>query len=504
MFAQIEIPHFLDSSRDLAIPIEGLMGKSKTQTKTVISEHLMESLMDEVKGLYEKEGPFTQSDIIVKEDVLKLVEDEDLENVNLKFEESKPNLLLGSDRSEQRFENSNSSESIFFQQPAKSKSNATKPILSEFDKTVAISDVNNHELIEGLDFPSSQLSDSSQNSKSNNSYNSNQFKNNPMEDFFQKNSEVFQVTQKDHPVLKHNKISPTLSANKKSSSEENYKNNSQYDDRTVPLAQYQNKVEQTNNLYESANSKNQINSKEIDKDKTIAVDGFSRNSNNSSYQIRSKDAIGRTSDGSVYKNGNIYVNPDASLMQAENLRLAQSRISELERENDQLRAENEELYSAGEIIKNKIEESAAKVFHLERDKNELEESFHKEVLMMKASIQFKDGELNKLKAKISDLENRLKSDFKKIRVRERELENRLELSRAEKTALVRAKDESILDLKRKLDHIEGELQSYKEKCLDLNKEIETQNEQFKKTVKTLKLALTNLDVRDIDLFKKVE
>ena len=86
--------------------------------------------------------------------------------------------------------------------------------------------------------------------------------------------------------------------------------------------------------------------------------------------------------------------------------------------------------------------------------------------------------------------------MKKVRVRERELENRLELSKMEKVALVRTKDESILELKRKIDLMSVELDNYKTKCIELNQKIESNQEQFSRTVRALRLALTNLEANE--------
>ena len=116
--------------------------------------------------------------------------------------------------------------------------------------------------------------------------------------------------------------------------------------------------------------------------------------------------------------------------------------------------------------------------------------------MFKEALQQKDGEKIKLRNKVEELENRLSQDMRRIRVRERELENRLELARLEKTALVRTKDESILELKRKIDNLESELETYRNKIVELHGRIESNQEQFGRTVRALRLALTNLESSD--------
>ena len=137
-----------------------------------------------------------------------------------------------------------------------------------------------------------------------------------------------------------------------------------------------------------------------------------------------------------------------------------------------------------------------RVHRLEKEKGDLADQSRNEQLILKGNLQFKDAELSKAKAKLDDLDMRIKSDFRKIRVRERELENRLELVRGEKQALMRAKDEKILDLQRRLDQYKSELDLYRSKVQDLNKIMESQHDQMQKTVRALRIALVNLEHED--------
>ena len=136
----------------------------------------------------------------------------------------------------------------------------------------------------------------------------------------------------------------------------------------------------------------------------------------------------------------------------------------------------------------------------------MRESAQSELLILKGNLQYKENEAAKARLKVEELESRLKSDFKKIRVRERELENRLELLRAEKAAIVRSKDEYILEQKRKVDQLSQELDNYRKKCLELNKALDANQEQFKRTERALRLALTNLEPKEENIvpLKKAE
>jgi hypothetical protein len=234
----------------------------------------------------------------------------------------------------------------------------------------------------------------------------------------------------------------------------------------------------------------------VDADRTLAVTGFA---NAKPAAVRASQPDVKVSVGN-FRGGkgiaNVMTSVDASLAQSENLKMAQHRISELEQEIEQLRIENEELSSAGEIVRSRLDALNSRILNLEKEKVEVQESARSEILLLKGGVQFKENEVNKARLRIEELESRLKSDFKKIRVRERELENRLELLRAEKSALVRAKDDYILDQKRKIDQLSQELDNYRNKCLELNKVIETNQDQVKRTERALRLALTNLESKE--------
>lgn len=236
---------------------------------------------------------------------------------------------------------------------------------------------------------------------------------------------------------------------------------------------------------------------------TVAADGFANRRLSRGESPQEKVVIGSLRGA---RSGNVYTGMDASLQQAENLKIAQQRILDLERENDRLRQENEEVASAADIIRSRLEELSAKITAQEREKAEMQEASQNEIMILKGNLQYKESEVAKARLKIDELEVRLRNDFKKIRVKERELENRLELARAEKAALVRAKDENILELKRKIDQQQSEIDNYREKLLELNKTIEANQEQFKRTVRALRLALSNLEATDDNVvpLKKAE
>lgn len=184
---------------------------------------------------------------------------------------------------------------------------------------------------------------------------------------------------------------------------------------------------------------------------------------------------------------------------AETLRVAQDKINELEKESEILRQENEMLSSAGLLAQKKVDELMQQVAKFERLNSDLKSTNEHELNIFRENLVARDQENLTLKTQIEELEHRLKFEFRKIRVRERELENRLELSRSEKVAILKSKDEMILNLKRRLDSSETTILELKEKNSEMLKKIESNQEQFSRTVRALRLALTQLEVNPIDL-----
>lgn len=187
---------------------------------------------------------------------------------------------------------------------------------------------------------------------------------------------------------------------------------------------------------------------------------------------------------------------EAQFLQVENLKFAQQRIIELEKDLEKLRKENEILSSSAENSKQMVDDYVIKINLLEKQKNDQKEASESELQIFREGLNAKDIEIVRLRSKVEELENRLANDLRKIRVRERELENRLELARLEKTALLKSKDETILELKRRIDSLQGDLESYQNKVSDLTQKIEANQAQFGRTVRALRIALTNLEVSE--------
>jgi hypothetical protein len=215
------------------------------------------------------------------------------------------------------------------------------------------------------------------------------------------------------------------------------------------------------------------------------------------------------------KNQNVYSAPAASsamqaspadlvLRQTEGLRIAQARIHELEAELDRLRRESEKLASAGETLRRRTDELLAKSENLENRLHETQTTSEEEKKIMRSQLNARDRENMDLKSKLEEAETRLEGNFKKIRVRERELEHRLEIVKMESQTLVSTKDDMIMRLKREIDQMKFEIENSKVRSQELYNQYKEKQETARRVVRALRIALTILEGDEDPGLKKAE
>ena len=188
---------------------------------------------------------------------------------------------------------------------------------------------------------------------------------------------------------------------------------------------------------------------------------------------------------------------EVSLAQSESVRFAQERIIELEHKVQAIRNENEELMAAGENLKKQIEGLTSRCENAESRLREQKQYVEDEKRILYEALQQKDRDLARDHQKLETVEARLSANMQKIRIREKELENRLELVKMESAALLQNKNEIILDLKKSIDQLNMELDNYRSKSNELNRTLDNKQETLRRTVRTLRMALTMLEGSDI-------
>lgn len=197
---------------------------------------------------------------------------------------------------------------------------------------------------------------------------------------------------------------------------------------------------------------------------------------------------------------------EGALRQSESLRIAQNRITDLERELERVRRDNEALATAGDTLRRRADELASKAESLEIQAREAGLRLEEEKKVLRGQLQAKDRENAEMRARVDEIEARLESNFKKIRVRERELEHRLEIVKMESATLVSTKDKMLLDLKRQIDQLHQESDSAKMKSQELFSQYKEKQETIRRVVRALRIALTILegDNENVAPLKKVD
>ena len=184
---------------------------------------------------------------------------------------------------------------------------------------------------------------------------------------------------------------------------------------------------------------------------------------------------------------------EGALKQSESLRIAQNRITDLERELERVRRDNEALSTAGDTLRRRADELSSKAENFEIQAREAGLRLDEEKKVLRGQLQAKDRDNAEMRARVEEIEARLESNFKKIRVRERELEHRLEIVKMESLTLVSTKDKMLLDLKRQIDQLHQESDSAKMKSQEMFSQYKEKQETIRRVVRALRIALTILE-----------
>lgn len=204
----------------------------------------------------------------------------------------------------------------------------------------------------------------------------------------------------------------------------------------------------------------------------------------------------REKEQQIQPGATVFTTAEAALRSSENLRVAQGRISELEQEIERVRRENNQLRQAGETLRRQVDQLKAGAESSESDLAEFKRTAEEERKVLRSQVAARDREISDLKALKEDIESRLESNFKKIRVRERDLEHRIEIIKSESASITSMKDKMILELKRQIDQLKSELEHANHQTQQSFKSFKEKQETVRKAVRALRIALTVLEGED--------
>ncbi len=184
---------------------------------------------------------------------------------------------------------------------------------------------------------------------------------------------------------------------------------------------------------------------------------------------------------------------EVTLRQAEHLKTAQRRVQELEKEVDQVRRQNEEIFATAETFRS-AKETLERAFEKQRlDLESLKELNRSEGELLREGLSHKDKEIQALRSKNQELQDRLDQSFRQVRKREKELEHRLEIMKMDGQAVLRSKDESLLELKEKLDTLQYEKEKLGKRNYALHQELQEKEAVLRRISRALHLALVQLE-----------
>jgi DNA repair exonuclease SbcCD ATPase subunit len=194
---------------------------------------------------------------------------------------------------------------------------------------------------------------------------------------------------------------------------------------------------------------------------------------------------------------------EAALKQAEYLKLAQERIEHLESKIAELTQENETLASSAHVLQRKHDELLSKYDNMVQQMTSEKEAFRDDLVLKDRVIKELEKQNDALKKKNDEFQAIMNERIQQVRMRERELMNRLEILQLEEDAVISNKDEILINLKKQIDKLNYEVEIYKAQGRQMNATLQAQKEQMRKTVKALKLALNILEHEDVvDEIKK--
>jgi hypothetical protein len=169
---------------------------------------------------------------------------------------------------------------------------------------------------------------------------------------------------------------------------------------------------------------------------------------------------------------------------------------------DVIRSELEKAKASIQKVQSDKRKLMLKVDEIEADRRALEETVdelrHKvslsegdtsqKVKDYQARLENSQFQAKRLEKKLEDFKLRVRLDIQKIRARERELENRLELQKRDTEALISGKDTRLLNQKREIDRMQFEMEILKERLVEETERAEDRNEKLHRALQSLKMA----------------
>lgn len=186
----------------------------------------------------------------------------------------------------------------------------------------------------------------------------------------------------------------------------------------------------------------------------------------------------------------------------EQLKQFQSLLTKLSLENENYSQKNRDLLLDLESAKKHEDILKSELF-------DQKQKYDQEIAIVKNDADDKlkkvhdyELQMNDLSLKKEEWKERIREDLKRIKLKERELENKYELLKRDTGTLLDSKDKHLLELKNKNDAFELEMEALEERLRKSNTALSNIDAKKQRLVETLKLAISLLEEIDSDANKK--
>lgn len=177
-----------------------------------------------------------------------------------------------------------------------------------------------------------------------------------------------------------------------------------------------------------------------------------------------------------------------------------TQISALKDQLSQSQAQLREQQARNRQLQVDCDTQRKQVEGLAADQHEAQGAAQAEIENLKFQLKAKADKARIFEAKIQEAQNeieaireRVRSDIRKIRVREKELENKLEVVKKDSELLLGSRENKIIELKRRLDIAEYNLDLLQERYLREKERAEAYKSKLGKASQAMKLAEGMLD-----------
>lgn len=175
-------------------------------------------------------------------------------------------------------------------------------------------------------------------------------------------------------------------------------------------------------------------------------------------------------------------------------------INKYEEDNFKLKKELESLKKDYNTLKNENINLEAKINKLNIDNTKLKQDLsnlkNNENIINSSELdkaKFYSDKYEALVKTHEELKAKIRHDIRKIRMREKELSNRVELIKQDRDTLLAAKDQKILKLNKQIDDLEFQKEALNEINTKLKKESKDYYEKTQRVIKALRLSTSLLE-----------